>query len=87
MTIHMVNEHYDEGQVIVKRKVDVFGADASEVARRVLALEHESYWRVLQGFTDGEIVPSASDDPAQAVTVNPDWLARMHALDEDAGAA
>jgi hypothetical protein len=47
----------------------------------VLTLEHDSYWRVLKAFADGDIVPTDSDDPAQAVSVNPVWLDRMAALD------
>jgi phosphoribosylglycinamide formyltransferase 1 len=82
MTTHMVNEHYDEGQVILQRRVKIpAGADAAEVARLVLALEHDSYWRVLKAFADGDITPTGSDDPARAVRVNPEWEARMRDLD------
>lgn len=81
MTIHMVNENYDEGQIIVQRKVDVFGADASKVATRVLALEHDTYWRVLKAFAEGKIVPTDSDDPAEAVRVSGDWKKERGALE------
>ncbi len=80
MTIHMVNENYDEGQYLFKRATDIYNVDASEVARRVLALEHDSYWRVLKGFADGDIVPTENDDPAHAVVVSEAWKARMRAL-------
>lgn len=80
MTVHMVNEHYDEGQILLQRAVDVSGADAAEVGRRVLALEHDSYWRVLQGFADGDIVPTTHDDPAHAVAISQSWRARLRAL-------
>jgi phosphoribosylglycinamide formyltransferase-1 len=82
MTIHMVNEHYDEGQVLLQRRTEVGpGDDAAEVGRKVLRLEHDSYWRVLKGFADGEIVPTDSSDPAQAVRVSEDWKRRMRDLD------
>ena len=82
MTIHMVNGNYDEGQVVLQRRTPVPpGADAAEVGRRVLALEHDSFWRVLRGFADGEIVSTDSEDPAHAVRVSPEWAARMRLLD------
>jgi phosphoribosylglycinamide formyltransferase-1 len=81
MTIHMVNENYDEGQIVLQRRVALpAGTTAEDVGRFVLRLEHDSYWRVLKAFADGEIVPTDSDDPAHAVRVNPDWVARMAAL-------
>ncbi len=81
MTVHMVNGEYDKGQVVLQRRVSLpSGADADEAGRRVLALEHDSLWRVLKGFADGDIVPTEYDDPARAVRINPDWAARMQAL-------
>lgn len=74
MTIHMVNENYDEGQVILQRRTDdLKGADAAQVARCVLQREHDSYWRVIQGFATGDIRPTESDDPARAVEVSDAW--------------
>ena len=82
MTVHMVNEHYDEGQIVLQRRVAfAAGTGAEDVGRRVLALEHDSYWRALQGFADGDLVPTTSDDPAQAVRISEGWKARMRALD------
>lgn len=81
MTIHMVNEHYDEGQIILQRRTEDFiDPDADHVAASVLQREHDSYWRVLQAFADGDIVPTGSDDPARAVTVSAEWKERMRAL-------
>lgn len=81
MTIHMVNARYDEGQVVFQRRTALLPGDApDDVARKVLALEHDSYWRVLQGFADGEIAPTASGDPGQAVRVSDAWKERMRAL-------
>ncbi len=80
MTIHMVNENYDEGQIVLQRKVDIYGDDADKVACKVLRLEHDSYWRVLKAFSEGEIVPTDSDDPAEAVRIDPKWIQQMQSL-------
>lgn len=81
MTIHMVNENYDEGQILVQRAVDLRpGADAAEIAARVLKLEHDTYWRVVQGFAEGRIVPTDSRDPSRAVTLSSEWIAAMRGL-------
>ena len=48
ITIHYVNERYDEGQVIFQATCPVFPADTpNDVARRVQALEHLHYARVI----------------------------------------
>lgn len=48
ITIHYVNEHYDEGQVIFQARCPVLPADtAADVARSVQALEHAHYPRVV----------------------------------------
>ena len=82
VTVHMVNEEYDKGQIVLQRELPVPpGADAKRVGDLVLALEHDSYWRVLKAFAEGDIVPTSSGDPAQAVQINPEWLKRVRALD------
>jgi phosphoribosylglycinamide formyltransferase-1 len=44
ITIHYVNEHYDEGRVIFQTECPVLpGDDAPTLAARVLQLEHEHY--------------------------------------------
>ncbi len=87
-TVHMVNAHYDEGQILLQRRAPLpEGATAAEVGRIVLALEHDSYWRVLKAFADGAITPTDHDDPARAAHVDPAWTARMRALDAAAPAA
>ena len=81
MTIHMVNAHYDEGQILLQRAVEVpAGATPAEVGALVLALEHDGFWRVLKGFADGEIAATDSDDPSEAVRVSPAWKESMRAL-------
>jgi phosphoribosylglycinamide formyltransferase-1 len=82
MTIHMVNEHYDEGQILLQRRTAIpSGASADDVGHLVLQREHDSYWRVLKAFADGDIVPTDSDDPSQAVRVSDAWKRDMRALD------
>jgi phosphoribosylglycinamide formyltransferase-1 len=42
ITIHFVNEHYDEGEVILQKTTGISSADTPEtVARKVQLLEHE----------------------------------------------
>jgi phosphoribosylglycinamide formyltransferase-1 len=44
MTIHYVNEHYDEGQIILQKKCPVYPNDSAEdIARKVLQLEHSYF--------------------------------------------
>ena len=82
MTIHMVNENYDEGQVVLQRRTAVPpGAAAGEVGHRVLALEHDSFWRVVKGFAEGLIEPTVSENPSEAVRLTPEWIATARALD------
>lgn len=49
ITIHYVNERYDEGQIIFRATCPVTPTDSpDDVARKVQALEHEHYPRVVQ---------------------------------------
>ncbi|CAH0995436.1 Phosphoribosylglycinamide formyltransferase [Emticicia aquatica] len=49
ITIHYVNEHYDEGKVIFQAKCDVIPSDSPEdVAFKVQALEHKYFPEVIQ---------------------------------------
>jgi len=48
-TVHLVDEHYDEGEALAFRPVSVAADDtASELAARVLEAEHDLLWRVLE---------------------------------------
>ena len=68
ITIHMVNERYDEGQIVLQRTVPVApGSTADQVGADVLKLEHAWYWRAVWGFAMGAIRPTASDEPGMAV--------------------
>ena len=51
ITIHYVNDNYDEGNVIFQATVNVSDCTTpQEVASRVLALEHEHFPRVIEEF-------------------------------------
>ncbi len=44
MTIHYVNENYDEGNIIEQHKVELFPTDTAEdCAKKVLKLEHQYF--------------------------------------------
>jgi phosphoribosylglycinamide formyltransferase-1 len=48
-TVHFVEEHYDEGQIILQKSCPVFPEDTPEsLATRVLKLEHVTYPEALR---------------------------------------
>jgi phosphoribosylglycinamide formyltransferase-1 len=48
VTIHEVNERYDEGKIIFQATCDVFSTDsATDIAKKVLRLEHEHFAPVI----------------------------------------
>jgi len=51
ITIHMVNEHYDEGTILLQKKVALLPTDdAQTVASKVLELEHLWYAKVIDSI-------------------------------------
>ncbi len=53
-TVHLVNEKYDEGPILLQLKVSVDSCDtADEVAAKVLELEHKAYPIALKRLIDG----------------------------------
>lgn len=51
MTIHMVNHHYDDGDILFQGEVDLHPDDTAEdIAAKVLELEHRHYPQVLEGL-------------------------------------
>ncbi|WP_116107181.1 phosphoribosylglycinamide formyltransferase [Lewinella sp. IMCC34191] len=51
ITIHYVNENYDEGDIIFQAAVRLDPEDSpQQIAERVLRLEHGNYWRVVRGL-------------------------------------
>lgn len=54
ITIHYVNEHYDEGEVIAQKSLSVEPNETAEaLAARVLALEHEWYPKTIESLLEG----------------------------------
>jgi phosphoribosylglycinamide formyltransferase-1 len=48
-TIHYVNEHYDEGDIIFQTSCQLSPEDTpDDIARKVLALEHKYYPRIIE---------------------------------------
>lgn len=51
MTVHLVNEKYDEGRILFQAKCDISEEDTPlDIARKVLQLEHASYPRVIEAW-------------------------------------
>ena len=56
MTIHFVNEKYDEGMVIVQESCALDPEDTAEqIAKKVLALEHKNFPKVVERFVLGDL--------------------------------
>ena len=57
VTVHLVDEEYDQGPVVAQAEVPVLDGDTVESLRlRVLEREHELYPETLQKIATGEIV-------------------------------
>lgn len=55
ITIHLVNENYDEGRVLFQEKVSIAEGETPEkLAKKVQALEHEHFPKVIEGFCLGK---------------------------------
>ena len=49
ITIHYLNEHYDEGEIILQKKCEVLKTDTPEtLAQKVQRLEHEWYPKTIE---------------------------------------
>jgi phosphoribosylglycinamide formyltransferase-1 len=49
ITVHYVNEHYDEGNIIFQATCDVAPSDTpADLEKKVHALEYEHYPRVIE---------------------------------------
>ena len=57
ITIHLVNQHYDQGQIIFQAKCKVEAQDTPEIlAARIHKLEHEFYPKIIeQWLTSAEV--------------------------------
>lgn len=56
-TVHLVDEEYDRGPIVMQRCVSVADDDSAEsLAARVLEIEHRIYPEALQLFADGRVI-------------------------------
>jgi phosphoribosylglycinamide formyltransferase-1 len=55
-TIHLVDEGMDTGPIIMQKVVPVYPEDDEEsLTQRILAEEHDTYWRALQLIAEGKL--------------------------------
>ena len=55
ITIHEVNEHYDEGKVIFRKEVELEAMDTpEEIARKVLQAEHMYFAQVIEAWINSQ---------------------------------
>ncbi|MDD5674991.1 MAG: phosphoribosylglycinamide formyltransferase [Chitinivibrionales bacterium] len=56
VTVHFVTEEYDQGPIIMQQAVPVLEGDTAEtLAARVLAAEHDTYWRAINAIALGKV--------------------------------
>ncbi len=56
-TVHMVDELYDNGFIVMQKQIPVLPDDDPEsLARRVLEVEHEIYPKALQLFAENRVI-------------------------------
>ncbi len=56
VTVHIVDEEYDHGPIVMQRAVEVKDDDTPEtLAERVLKVEHEIYPQVIKLFVEGKV--------------------------------
>ena len=81
VTVHWVTEEYDAGPILLQRVVAVQAGDTAEtLARRVLAVEHDTYWRAVEQVVAALAAarePGLPDrDPtADRTAIVPEWRA------------
>jgi phosphoribosylglycinamide formyltransferase-1 len=57
ITIHLVNEVYDKGEILLQKKVDVSTEKSpKEIAKKVLVLEHLHYPQVIEKYIKEKLV-------------------------------
>ena len=56
VTVHIVDEVYDHGAIVMQKPVEVKDDDTPEsLAERVLRIEHDTYKKAIQLFAEGRI--------------------------------
>jgi phosphoribosylglycinamide formyltransferase 1 len=55
-TVHLVDEEYDRGPIVLQKKVDIVPNDTPDsLAEKVLKIEHEIFPLALKAFAEGRI--------------------------------
>jgi phosphoribosylglycinamide formyltransferase-1 len=63
ITIHYIDEHYDEGDIIFQKSVPLDGSETcEEISAKVQLLEHEWFPVIVGRLLDGSIDQNASDE-------------------------
>ncbi len=61
-TVHVVDEEYDHGAIVLQRELDVMPGETPEsLAARVLELEHHLYPEAIRLFTEGKGINTSID--------------------------
>lgn len=56
ITIHFVNEHYDEGKIIAQYRTEILPEDTAEtLAQKIHLLEYEHFPKTIEAFLYGEL--------------------------------
>ncbi len=56
VTVHLVNEKYDEGKILYQEQIDISDCNSpEEISSKVLKLEHRLYPEVIQNIIEGKI--------------------------------
>ena len=75
VTVHLVDEQYDGGPIVMQRTVPVRAGDTPEtLARRVLAAEHDTYWRAVEQVAAE--VTSVREGSRYRKPTAPEWACR-----------
>ncbi len=57
LTIHLVNEQYDKGEILFQAKCQILESDTvNDIATKVLALEHKHYPAVIEKFVREKLI-------------------------------
>jgi phosphoribosylglycinamide formyltransferase 1 len=57
ITVHLVDEQYDQGPIVLQRTADVLDSDTPEsLSAKILKLEHEWYFQAIQWMADSRCV-------------------------------
>lgn len=54
ITIHLCNEHYDEGMIVAQYKVQMSDGDTPDIiAQKIQSLEHQYYAKTIEAYING----------------------------------